>query len=100
MCDWSIYRNYRLVDSVKSEVRQGKPITLPNSNSEPQSDIAIVQRLGREYLKHHLYPANIFWLIEYSNSSLSKDLEDKTKLYAAAEIPKYWVVNLRDFEVI
>jgi Uma2 family endonuclease len=29
-------------------IRQSKPITLPN-DSEPEPDIAIVQRLGREY---------------------------------------------------
>jgi hypothetical protein len=33
----------------RAKVRQAKPITLPQSNSEPEPDIAIVQRLGREY---------------------------------------------------
>ncbi|MGC1394173.1 MAG: Uma2 family endonuclease, partial [Coleofasciculaceae cyanobacterium] len=53
-------------------IRQAKPITLPN-NSEPEPDIAVVQPLGREYRQHHPYPENIFWLIEYANSSLEKD---------------------------
>lgn len=75
-------------------VRSAKPITLPN-NSEPEPDIAIVQRLGRGYLQHHPYPENIFWLIEYSNSSLEKDLNTKTKIYAEAGICEYWVVNLK-----
>lgn len=75
-------------------VRPAKPITLPN-NSEPEPDLAIVQKLGREYLQHHPYPENIFWLIEYSNSSLEKDLETKTKIYAEAGISEYWVVNLK-----
>jgi Uma2 family endonuclease len=48
-------------------------IALPK-DSEPEPDIAIVQRLGREYREHRPYPENIFWLIEYSNSSLEKDL--------------------------
>jgi len=80
--------------SDKATIRLDKPITLPN-NSEPQPDIAIVQRLGREYLEHHPYPKNIFWLIEYADSSLEKDLEVKSKLYAEVNILEYWVVNLK-----
>lgn len=76
-------------------VRPAKPITLLQDHSEPEPDIAIVQRLGREYLTHHPYPENIFWLIEYSESSLEKDLEPKRKLYANANILEYWVVNLK-----
>lgn len=76
-------------------VRHAKPITLPNQ-SEPEPDIAIVQPpRNREYRNHHPYPENIFWLIEYSSSSLSKDLEIKTKVYAEVDIPEYWVVNLK-----
>lgn len=80
-------------------IRPSKPITLPN-NSEPEPDIAIVQRLGREYLEHHPYPENIFWLIEYSDSSLDKDLEIKSKVYAEAEISEYWVVNLKRRQLV
>lgn len=92
------YLIYSLGDQAK--VRQGKPITLPQSNSEPEPDIAIVQRLGRDYREHHPYPENIFWLIEYSDSSLSKDLEVKSKVYAAVGIPEYWVINLRTMQLI
>ena len=84
----------------RAKVRQGKPITLPQSNSEPEPDISIVQRLGRDYREHHPYPENIFLLVEYSDSSISKDLEIKTKVYAAAGIPEYWVVNLRKRQLI
>jgi Uma2 family endonuclease len=84
----------------RAKVRQAKPITLPQSNSEPEPDIAIAQRLGRDYREHHPYPENIFWLIEYSDSSLSKDLEVKTKVYAAVGIPEYWVINLRTMQLI
>ena len=78
----------------RAMIRQSKPITLPN-NSEPEPDIAIVQRLGREYLEHHPNSENVFWLIEYSDSSLNKDFEIKSKIYAEVKIPEYWVVNLR-----
>lgn len=87
-----------LGDQVK--IREEKPITIPNSNSEPELDVAIVQPLGREYLQHHLYPENVFWLIEFSNSSLTKDLEEKSKIYAEAHIQEYWVINLRKMRLV
>ncbi len=80
-------------------VSPAKPITLPN-HSEPEPDIAIVQRLGREYLDHHPYPENIFWLIEYADSSLNKDSSLKYQIYAEAGIPEYWLVNLQRRELI
>lgn len=83
----------------RAKVRQAKPITLPNA-SEPEPDLAIVQRLGREYRLHHPYPENVFWIIEYSDASLAKDLETKSRVYAEVEIAEYWVVNLKTSELI
>ena len=80
-------------------LRHAKPITLPNQ-SEPEPDIAIVEPLGREYLTHHPYPENIFWVIEYANTSLEKDSTVKYHLYAEAGIPEYWLVNLQTGELI
>jgi Uma2 family endonuclease len=84
----------------RAQIRESHPITIPATQSEPEPDIAIVQPLGREYLQHHPYPENIFWLIEFSNTSLSKDLDPKAKAYATAGIPEYWVVNLQVMELI
>jgi Uma2 family endonuclease len=84
----------------RAEVLQGKPITIPATQSEPEPDIAVVQPLGREYLRHHPYPENIFWLIEFSNTSLKKDSDPKAKAYATAGIPEYWIVNLQKMELI
>ncbi len=84
----------------RATVREAKPITLPESASEPEPDLAIVQPLGREYLTHHPYPENIFWVIEFSNSSLTKDIEVKRKTYAQAGIFEYWVVNLKKMELM
>lgn len=81
-------------------VRRGHPITLPN-NSEPEPDLAIVEPLEELYFsEHHPYVENIFWLIEFSESSLSKDTELKRKTYAAAGIREYWVVNLKTRELM
>ncbi|MGG6266324.1 Uma2 family endonuclease [Leptolyngbya sp. AN03gr2] len=80
-------------------VREAKPITLPN-HSEPEPDIAIVQPLDQVYLEHHPYPENVFWIIEYSQSSLTKDLGIKSKIYAEVGIAQYWVINLKDKQLI
>lgn len=79
-----------------AKIREGKPITLPNSDSEPELDIAVVAPHPiAVYVQHHPYPEDIFWLIEFSNSSLNKDMEEKSRIYAAAGISEYWVINLR-----
>lgn len=83
----------------RATVRPAKPITLPNQ-SEPEPDVAIVKPLGQEYLNHHPYPEDIFWVIEYSNSSLEKDLNLKSQVYAEVNIAEYWVVNLRNRSLI
>ena len=83
----------------RAQVRQAKPITLVDLNSEPEPDIAVVKRLGRQYRQHHPYPDDIFWVMEFSDSSLQKDMGVKSRLYAAAGIPEYWVVNVKTMEV-
>ena len=49
---------------------------------------------------HHPYPENSFWVIEYADSSLAKDLEFKNQIYAEAGMREYWVVNLKQMELI
>lgn len=78
----------------QARVREGRPITLPN-DSEPEPDLAIVRPLGEIYRQRHPYVEEIFWLIEFSNTSLTKDLDAKRKAYAAALIQDYWVVDLK-----
>ncbi len=63
----------------KALVRDAKPITIPETSSEPEPDLAIVQPLRQLYRTRHPYPENVFWVIEYANTSLSKDLDTKRK---------------------
>ena len=83
----------------RAKVRETHPITLPN-NSEPEPDVAIVRSPDTQYLAHHPYPEDIFWLIEYSDTTLAKDLKAKQRIYAQAGILEYWVVNLQASELI
>ncbi|OUC13619.1 MAG: hypothetical protein B0A82_16340 [Alkalinema sp. CACIAM 70d] len=82
----------------RAQIRDAKPITLPNA-SEPQPDLAIVKPLGSVYRSHHPYPEDIFWVIEYAQSTLAKDLGQKQQIYAEAGIQEYWVVNLQEFHL-
>lgn len=79
----------------RAAVRETKPVTLPD-NSEPIPDIALVRSPLRRYLDHHPYPDDIFLLIEYSDSSLAKDLGAKKLVYAEAGIQEYWVSDLKN----
>ena len=76
----------------KAEVRFNGAITL--ADSEPEPDIAIVKLPESRYDEHHPYPEDIYWLVEVANTSLQKDLELKKSIYAAANIPEYWVLDL------
>lgn len=82
----------------RASVRETKPVTLPN-DSEPIPDIAIVRSPLRRYLEHHPYPSDIFWLIEYSQTTLAKDLGEKKQIYAEAGIGKYWVADLKNSQL-
>ncbi|MGD1858171.1 MAG: Uma2 family endonuclease [Leptolyngbyaceae cyanobacterium] len=79
----------------QAKVREAHPITL-SEDSEPIPDLAIVKPLGPVYLEHHPYPSDVYWLIEFSDTTLVKDLTTKKTTYATSGVREYWVVNLKD----
>lgn len=81
-----------------AKVFESHPITL--NNSEPEPDIAIVRLPNTNYLTCHPYPEDIYWLIEISNTTLEDDLNRKKRIYASAGINEYWIVDLRNTELI
>jgi Uma2 family endonuclease len=83
----------------RAKVREAHPITLPN-DSEPEPDIAVVIPSSGRYLDHHPYPEDIYWLVEYADRTLAKDLNIKQRIYAQAGILEYWIVNLQASELI
>jgi Uma2 family endonuclease len=84
--------------SGKAEVRFNGPITL--SNSEPEPDIAVVRLPESAYNYYHPQPQDIFWVVEVAKTSLKKDLEVKASIYATDEIQEYWVLNLSTKQMI
>jgi Uma2 family endonuclease len=59
--------------------------------SEPEPDIAVFPRKVT-----HDHPCEALLLVEIADSSLTKDRILKRRIYAAAGVPEYWIVNLRD----
>ncbi|MEH1820328.1 MAG: Uma2 family endonuclease [Nostoc sp.] len=84
--------------SGKADVRFNGPITL--SDSEPEPDIAIVRLPESSYCDRHPAPQDIFWIIEVAKTSLNNSLEIKAAIYATAEIQEYWVLNLSAKQMI
>jgi Uma2 family endonuclease len=62
--------------------------------SIPQPDIAVVPGLESDYDKAH--PSAALLAVEVAYSSLPQDRITKAAIYAAARVPEYWIVNLRD----
>ncbi len=68
---------------------------IETQDSEPEPDLAIVQNTPETYLTHHPRGNDISLVIEVADSSVDRDRK-KSRLYARAGIPVYWIVNLED----
>ncbi|GAB4345639.1 MAG: Uma2 family endonuclease [Cyanophyceae cyanobacterium] len=77
-------------------IREDKPITLTNIDSEPEPDIAIARGTPLDYLRRHPSAADLLLIVEIANTTLRTDLTRKRDLYARASIPEYWVVDLQN----
>ncbi len=75
-------------------IRGQVPITLP-SDSEPEPDVVIARLEETDYLSHHPYPEDILLIIEVADSTLEKDRTIKLSVYAEANIPHYWIANVK-----
>ncbi|MDW8107125.1 MAG: Uma2 family endonuclease [Armatimonadota bacterium] len=73
-------------------VRYQGPLAL--GDSEPEPDIAVVPGDDETYADQH--PTSALLVVEFSDTSLEYDRNEKLSLYAKAGIPEYWIVNLQD----
>ncbi|MBR8828133.1 MAG: Uma2 family endonuclease [Gomphosphaeria aponina SAG 52.96 = DSM 107014] len=81
-----------------AKVYESHPITL--TDSEPEPDIALVKLPVSEYKSRHPYPSDIYLLIEISDTTLEKDLNQKQNIYAQAGILEYWVIDVKAKKLI
>jgi Uma2 family endonuclease len=87
LTQWSIENTGR--NEVRVRVQSG--ISLPEFHSRPEPDIAWLK--PKRYMAGHPEAKDILLLIEVADISLDTDQNDKAKLYSAAALPEYWVVN-------
>jgi Uma2 family endonuclease len=66
------------------------------SDSQPEPDFALVRGSAADYENRHPGAADLGLIVEVADSSLLRDQRDKTRIYARAGIPCYWIVNLVD----
>lgn len=62
---------------------------------EPEPDIVLAD-LTKFDGKRHPRPAEVLLIVEVSDSTLKYDRDTKLALYAEAEIPEVWIVNLKN----
>lgn len=79
-------------------VRVQSPIRLDDF-SEPQPDISLLRPREDFYAGEHPTPTDVLLLIEVADTSLEYDRVVKTLLYARANIPEVWLINLKEDEV-
>jgi Uma2 family endonuclease len=64
--------------------------------SEPEPDFMLLKPNADFYSSRHPNADDVLLLIEVADSSLSFDQNEKLRLYAAHNIPEYWLLNLKD----
>jgi Uma2 family endonuclease len=68
------------------------PVRLSDYN-EPEPDVVLAD-LRKYDGKRHPRPSEIILIVEVSDSTLKYDRDVKLALYAEAEVPEVWIVNL------
>lgn len=69
------------------------------AESRPEPDAALARGTDADYISRQPGPDDLGLVVEVSDSSLARDEQDKTRIYARDRIPVYWVVNLVDRRV-
>ena len=82
----------------KATILSQSPITL-SDYSEPEPDIVIAKFKEDRYRSNHPTPSEIYLLIEVSDSTLLIDRKTKKNLYAEANIPEYWIFDVKNKQV-
>jgi Uma2 family endonuclease len=70
---------------------------IAGSHSLPEPDVAVVRGAADDYDTAH--PTRAVLVVEVADASLVQDRLTKAPIYAAAGVPEYWIVNLRDDRV-
>lgn len=83
----------------RARVRGQDPITIPSTGSEPEPDLTLVIPREGGYRDRHPLPEEVWLVVEVADSSLEEDRSLKLRVYGAAGIEEYWIINLVDEQV-
>ena len=89
---------HQLLPFNKAVIAVQNPVTF-DDHSEPEPDISILHFRNDYYSGSHPTPEEVYLIIEVANSSILYDREVKSLLYAKANIPEYWIINLEKEEI-
>jgi Putative restriction endonuclease len=91
-------RRLQRVFADRAQVITQSPLRLSDDLDDenlPQPDVMLVAGPEKVYADHPR-PADVYLLVEVSDSTITKDRTLKLPIYAAHDIPELWIVNLVD----
>ncbi|HEV3000245.1 MAG TPA: Uma2 family endonuclease [Solirubrobacteraceae bacterium] len=72
------------------DIRIGHPLLVPDSTSLPEPDVLVTAASA----PGNRHPTTALLVVEVAVSSLRIDTTIKAPLYAAADVPEYWIVDV------
>src|SRR5713101_8748362 len=108
VCKMTKYRPHTLAtgllrDALREIVAPGcyvdaqEPVT--TSDSEPEPDLLVVRGTRRDYTDRQPGPDEVVMVVEVADTTLRRDRGVKKRIYAAAGLPLYWIVNLKERQI-
>jgi Uma2 family endonuclease len=108
VCKMTKYRPHTLVtgllrDGLSDVVAPGcyvdaqEPVT--TADSEPEPDLLVVRGTRRDYTDRQPRPEEVPMVVEVADTTLRRDRGVKKRIYAAAGVPVYWIVNLKERQI-
>ena len=94
-------RRLQRVFADRAQIITQSPLRLSDDLEDenlPQPDVMLVADPEKVYADHPR-PADVYLLVEVSDSTLTKDRLLKLPLYAAHGVPELWIVNLVDKQI-
>ena len=88
-----LHRQLRPVENLHCHLHVQLPVTL-SAVQEPEPDLSVVRGREEDYAQHHPRPADVLAVMEVSDSTLDYDRTTKQRLFAAAVLTPYWIINL------
>lgn len=98
-----LLRNWLIAICGSPFVQSQAPIVLNGPDSienEPEPDLAVTARPANEYIESNPGASEIRLVAEVSDTSIRFDTVTKSRLYARAGIPEYWIVDLFNRQLI